>query len=255
MSLNENQYNQVLNNIQSNIPSDCGAYEDIRKKSTTYTGVLGATTFSLSDYEAYRNDIEFVNSFNEQLLVDEKNYLEKKYSPVVYKYLLTQRAAFKDQQARLKEELLCKSHIDALNALQQKYNENATDTGKKDTGDSGRFMNYLLSQTTMENPDTTYKKIEYRKEEHEWLSTINVWMTILYFIMLIALIGLLAASNKLLLGERFLIYLLLVVLPFAFPYLFELLKYLYGYVFPDSPNHGPKNAFLEMKNNVDSFNI
>jgi hypothetical protein len=255
--MDDKQYNTLLTNLKNKIPSDCAAYEDIRKKSRTTTDVLGATTFSLSDYEAYRNDIEFVNSFNEQVRVDERNYFEKKYSKNVYNYLLAQRSAFKEQQAKLKEDLICGSYKKTLAELQTKYDKKEACT-KDGVKDSGRFMSYLMSQTPIENPETTYKKIEYRNEAHEWLSTINNGLTILYFVLLLVMFGILASTNNLLFKERFKLYLFLGVLPFAFPYLFELLKYLYGYVFPDSPTHGPKNAFLDTKNNnimVDSFNI
>lgn len=255
MSLNEKQYNQVLTNIQANIPTDCAAYENIRKKSNTYTGVLGATTFSLSDYEAYRNDIEFVNLFTQQVLVDEKNYFEKKYGPKIYQFLLTQRQAFREQQAKMKEEATCKTYINALGKLQEKCDQKAAPPKDDSTGVSGRFMKYLLSQSPIENPDTTFRKIEYRNEAHEWLSTLNLWMTILYFILLLLMIILLAVSNKLFLRDRFMLYVFLVVLPFAFPYLFKFLVFLYEYMFPDSPSRGPKSAFVDIKKPIDGFDI
>lgn len=249
------QFNTLLKSVKNNIPSDCAAYEDIRKKSTTNKAVLGAATFSLSDYEAYRNDIEFVNSFNEQLLVDERNYFEKKYSKKLYQFLLSKRAVYTEQQTNIKKETICKSYIDSLSELHRKFDDQE-ECNTKPIQDSGKFMNYLLSLSPIQNPETTYRKIEYRNEAHEWLSTINGWLTILYFVILFVMLAVLASSNKLLLYERFKLYIFLIVLPFAFPYLFEFLKYLYEYLFPNTPNHGPKNAFLEIKTNpIDSFNI
>lgn len=257
MAFNTAQYNEVLSNIQSKIPSNCDAYQDITQKSQKATPVLGTTTFTLSDYEAYRNDIEFVNSFNEQLLVDEKNYFEKKYSKKVYEYLLTQRQSYKEEQAKIKKEETCSSYIKTIS--DSKTNTcvpNTTNASKNEDTGTGKFMSYLMSQNPIHNPETTYKKIEYRNEAHEWLSTVNTWMTILYFVILVVMLLLLAVSSKLFLKERFMLYVFLVVLPFVFPYLFELLKYLYGYVFQDSPTHGPKNAFLDTKMKIiDSYNV
>jgi len=253
MSLDDKQFNTLLSTIKKNVPTDCAAYNDIRAKSMKSTTVLGKTTFNLSDYEAYRNDIDFVNSFNEQVLVDERNYFEKKYTPKVYSYLLAQRQAFKVQQKKLQEELMCSSYKTDLANAASSCNKNASNANNQAAKD---FMNYLMKQTHIPNPDTTYKKIEYRNEAHELITTINNWMTILYYILFIVMIVLLAVSNKLMARERFMLYLFLAVLPILFPYLFQWIKYLYGYVFPDSPTHGPKNAFLESKGaNVDSFNI
>ena len=254
--LDANQYNKLAATTKDNIPTDCAAYERTRDKSKFATSILGATTFSLSDYEAYRNDIEFVNAFNEQLFVDEKNYFEKKYGVKVYKYLLTQRAAYKEQQAKRKEDALCGSYKAKLRELQGKIDKH---DACKEGGLDGttKMLDYLLSQSPIQNPDTTYRKIEYRNEAHEWISTLNLWSTILYFAIFFVMLGLLATSNKLFLGQRFMLYLFLAVLPFAFPYFYQLLKYLYGYVFPESPSHGPKNAFgdIQQKPNIDSFNM
>jgi hypothetical protein len=255
MSRDTKLLNAITTGINDKIPSDCAAYEDIQKQSKIGKTALGAATFSLSDYEAYRNDIEFVNKFNEQILLDERNYFVKKYGEKVYNFLLTQRAEFKAEQLKIKEQSMCSVYISDLAALQKKFDEQ-TVCNTPPLKDSGKFMNYLLSLSTIQNPDTTYRKIEYRNEAHELLSTINLWLTILYFVILGVMLGLLSAANKLLLKERFMLYLFLVVLPFAFPYLFELLKYLYEYLFPNTPNHGPKDAFLEIKTNpMDSFNV
>jgi hypothetical protein len=255
MSQDTKLLNIVTTGINDKIPSDCAAYENVRNRSRVGKTALGAATFSLSDYEAYRNNIEFVNKFNEQILIDEKNYFDKKYGEKVYNFLLTQRQAFKEEQLKDKEKSMCSNYINLLAELQKKYDDQAV-CNNPPPQDSGRFMNYLLSLNPIQNPDTTYRKIEYRNEAHELLSTINLWLTILYFVILAVMLGLLSAANKLLLRERFKLYLVLVVLPFVFPYLFELLKYLYEYLFPNTPHHGPKDAFLEIKTNpVDSFNV
>lgn len=255
MSKDTKLLNAITAGINEKIPSDCDAYENVKNKSRVGKTALGAATFTLSDYEAYRNDIEFVNKFNDQVLIDEKNYFDKKYGNKVYNFLLTQRQAFKTEQLKDKEQSVCSDYITLLAELQQKFDDQVV-CNTPPVQDSGRFMNYLLSLNPVQNPDTTYRKIEYRNEAHELLSTINLWLTILYFVILVVMLGLLSAANKLLLRERFLLYLFLVVLPFVFPYLFELVKYLYEYLFPNTPHHGPKDAFLEIKTNpVDSFNV
>lgn len=254
MSLDDKQFNTLLSTIKNNVPKDCAAYNDIRDKSNKSTTVLGKTRFSMSDYEAYRNDIEFVNLFSDQVLVDERNYFEKKYTPQLYKYLLSQRQSYREQQTRNREDLLCGGYKKSLEDLKAKaINPPACDNGN---GNKNKFMDYLMSQNALPNIQTMYKKIEYRNEAHELISTINRWMTILYFVLLLGLIVTLAVSNKLMLRERYVLYLFLIALPFLLPYLFELIKYLYRLVFPPSKIHGPKNAFLETNGvSVDSFNM
>ena len=79
MPLDNEQFNTLMQNISANIPTNCGAYEDIRKKSQQATPLPGSTRFNISSYEAYRNDIEFTNSFIQQVLLDEENYFLTKF--------------------------------------------------------------------------------------------------------------------------------------------------------------------------------
>jgi hypothetical protein len=66
---------------------------------------------------------------------------------------------------------------------------------------------------------------------------------------------LLASSGKLLIKERFLIYLLLVVLPFLYPFVFDFFKKIFVSFFASKELHGPKNAFVELPPpNIDGYN-
>jgi len=91
MPVSDEQMNRILTNIADNIPSDCSTGRRIQRGSTSSTEVSNALNFNITNYEAYRNDIEFVNSFTEQVLVDERNYFTTKYGDTVYNFLLSQR--------------------------------------------------------------------------------------------------------------------------------------------------------------------
>jgi hypothetical protein len=78
MPISDEQMNTLMKNIHENLPTECGIYEDIRDRSLHQSLILGKDEFDISDYEAYRNDIEFVNSFKEQVLIDEAQYFRKK---------------------------------------------------------------------------------------------------------------------------------------------------------------------------------
>jgi hypothetical protein len=252
MSLDNEQFNLLMKNISANIPTNCGAYEDIRKKSQQATPLPGSTRFNISSYEAYRNDIEFTNSFIQQVLLDEANYFLTKYSKTVYDYLLEQRVSYRAQAAKDVTSALCgplgsggsgtgsevppntcnnPDHIKLGDTLEEKNN----------------FLQYLLKKTNAlsSSPDVTYKKIEYRNESHDYIERMNSIITLCYFVLLVVLLLLLLITNRLELRQRFPLYLFLVLLPFLFPYLFEGLHSLYKWLVSNKNTSGPKNAFLE----------
>jgi hypothetical protein len=247
MPISDDQMNTIMQNISANIPTECSTYADIRDKSEHATPVLGIDEFNISAYEAYRNDIEFVNSFAEQVLIDEEVYFVKKYSQKVYDFLKTQRSEYSAQERINKTNEICGDPSTNCPATTNTVTNSEQAAKDKQCSDSNNFLSYLLSQTKSNSvrPETIYKKIEYRNESHEFLVSLNYYMTVFYFAILILMMVLLTTTNRLMIRERFMLYLFLFILPFVFPYLFELLKYLYGSVFPDSPDHGPKNAFLE----------
>ncbi len=246
MPLSDDQMNTILSNINENIPSDCSTYNDIRRKSEQETPILGKDAFNISDYEAYRNDIEFVNSFTDQVLIDEAQYFKNKYSAKVYEYLLDRRREYTSQEKIQSTTALCGDAKSQCATVDPVLTEEEK-AEKEKCKESQDFLSFLLNQTQSKKPrpETIYKKIEYRNESHEFLITMNSFLSLLYFAILAFVILLLAATNRLLLSERFLLYLFLFLLPFLFPYFFEGAKYIYQSTIQSTPDHGPKDAFLE----------
>jgi len=245
MPVSDEQMNRILTNIAENIPSDCSTGRRIQRGSTSSTEVSNALNFNITNYEAYRNDIEFVNSFMEQVLVDERNYFTTKYGDTVYNFLLSQRNEYITEKNRIQKLKTCKSC--PLDASGQRFDASCNST--YDSSDNELF-NYLKNQFPAQNADTVFKKIEYRDESHEFLSRINKYLTIFYFFVLFVMLIMLTVSQRLFLKERFVLYLFLIVLPFIFPFLFDLLKKIYKYYFPGTSGYGPKNAFLENRDLV-----
>jgi len=264
MPVSDEQMNRILANIAEKIPSDCSTGRRIHKGSTIPGVSLNSAEFDISKYEAYRNDIEFVNSVNEQLLADEKVYFEQKYGEKVYNFLLTQRNAYITEVKRIEKEEQLKSCPKQTN--QTRYcpkdvsgmDLSGTDLSgcipynKSDASKSSQkqLFNFLEKNFPLQNADTTFKKIEYRDESHEMLSSTNKIITIVYFCVLAAMFLFLAISHKLFLRERAIVYLFLIVLPFLFPFLFDMLKKLYYAVVPANPSYGPRNAFLENRDTL-----
>ena len=257
MPLSDAQMNEILTKVSENIPSDCATYDSIRNKSTISVPALNSTRFEVSDYESYRNDIEFVNSFNEQVLVDEANYFTKKYGSRVYDYLKEQREKYRAKNAEIVKAAGCKNNCPIDPSLCTDVSGNNTGSGGGKQGvDKTGIISYLQQQLNLQNPDTIYKKIEYRDEAHELLSSLNSLLTVLYFSIFAILMVILIVTQKVMVKDRFMIYLFLFVLPFIFPYLYEFMKYLFFMVFPTQHSSGPKNAFLENKDaRIDSYTM
>jgi len=251
MPVSEQQMNRILANIAENIPSDCSTGRRIHKGSTVPTVNLNGNDFNITDYEAYRNDIEFVNSFSEQVLADEATYFTAKYGRVVYDFLLAQRNEYILESNRATNVKLCLScPKDASGSTVDA--SNCTNTNGQDK--ENEMFNFLEKYSPLQNADTTFKKIEYRDESHQFISKINNLLTKIYFCILFVMFVLLAMSKRLFLKERAVTYIFLIVLPFIFPYLFEMLKKVYKYYFPGSPSYGPKNAFLENREKATTVN-
>jgi len=251
MPLDNEQFNTLMQNISANIPTNCGAYEDIRKKSQQATPLPGSTRFNISSYEAYRNDIEFTNSFIQQVLLDEENYFLTKYSRAVYDYLLEQRVNYREQSKVDSKTNLCGASGSGTGTGSKVPPNTCNNPDHKELNDTleekNKFLQYLLNKTNALNPrpEVTYKKIEYRNESHEYIERMNTIITVGYFVLLVVLLLLLLLTNRLQLSQRFPLYLFLLLLPFVFPYLFEGLYALYKWFFLKASTSGPKNAFLE----------
>lgn len=254
--MSDKEFNDLLSNLAEKIPTQCDAYESIRKNSETPQNLPGSRLYNLNDFEAYRNDIEFVNSFPKQVLIDEEKYFVKKYSTKVYEALLSTRdthmsaieGSIKDKFCKDKTGSVCQ--IDETSCKSDQCKVYWPDSSQKN-----EYVTELLKQNPLERPATIQKKVEYRKDAHELLSSINGWMTLLYYGLLVGMILVFLIKGELHLKERIFFYLGLAVLPFLFPYLFELLVYLYLGVFPENKIQGPKDAFIEVPVTVESYNI
>jgi hypothetical protein len=127
---------------------------------------------------------------------------------------------------------------------------------EKKEEENRNLLKFLQSQLPKQDPETTFKKVEYRNEAHEFLSSMNHYITVGYFVILFLMFIILGVTNRLMIKERIVLYLFLIVLPFAFPYFFDILKKIYRYMFPEDSTHGPKNAFLDNRDEmIDSYNV
>lgn len=92
---------------------------------------------------------------------------------------------------------------------------------------------------------TNSSKAEYRTVEHDKLKEISSLINIIYYSFLILLFMLLFSSNKLLLEERWYIYLILIILPYLYPWIFMALVRLKLSIFPNKDEKGPYVPFTD----------
>ena len=97
-----------------------------------------------------------------------------------------------------------------------------------------------------EKTDETNKtKTEYRLAEHYKLKTLSTIINVIYYSFLVLLFMILFSSNKLLLEERWFIYLILIVLPYLYPWIFMGMIYLKLSILPNKDEKGPYVPFQD----------
>ena len=292
---NTNYYNDIMKAYDAGIKNDTNSRDSLIKNLSnslndsckTYTSNpnvvsnVGRTsgTIPYIDLEhyfgKYKNDIEFQNSLKEQLLADEETYFVNKYGAVVYKYLTDKRSALFSQSESSNTSSMRQSSCSQLPSGRTQISNRITDTNNSPVSgyydDNGLFVessklcsdnalsfyNMFSKYLPYSEADITNRKIEYRENEHDFLMKINSIMNIIYYILFAIMIILLIGGNNLQLKERFPIYLILLFLPFLYPYIFKLIHYTYNYITESKSIHGPKNAFLDSNgesNFIDAYN-
>jgi hypothetical protein len=244
---NQDSYNRdkLIQDSTLILPKECKRYNLNSESGIDFNRIdqraLTDDTNTLFRY--YQNNIEFVNSFSEQALEDERKYFTKKYSVKAYNNLLAQREAY-FKQRKIDDAKLTTGPCEPVSCVDTHTNTNTIETTVLSNLKKNMTM-WLLGENT--DPKTTYRKIEYRSAEQATLSTLNQYVTFTYYIALGVLLLLLGTSGNLYFQERFLTYLLLLLLPVLYPFVFSwVYRSLSSWMKPD-PMHGPKNAFLETK--------
>lgn len=106
---------------------------------------------------------------------------------------------------------------------------------------SDLLTNYL----PINNANTTYEKVIYRDIEYTNLKNVNIIINIIYYCIVVLLFLLLFSDNNLYLGERFPLYIFLILLPFLYPWVYKFAGLIWESIFPKILYTGPKNAFID----------
>lgn len=103
--------------------------------------------------------------------------------------------------------------------------------------------------------ETNKTKTEYRSVEHDKLKTISKIINIIYYSFLVLLFMLLFSSNNLLLQDRWFIYLILISLPYLYPWIFMGFVALKLSIFPNKDEKGPYVPFQDNSGYHLKYNI
>ena len=236
-------------------------------------------TYDLSDYEAslmknrdnYISKVEQGNLYIDKLLALEEKYFIQKYGEEIYKYMLEQRKMFMDS----KNVQECKSSVFANSQTINVTSDLIYLVPNLINDLSGEYEQYkILQESDMDNVASKVKinnkeinenifdlygetsvnqrKIEYRHEEIMKVNVMNNMITMVYYFILIGLLVYFAYKNELNLGKKWILYLLLFLFPLIiYPFLFHYIKKLFVYLSSHMEIHGPKNAFLNQKLDMD----
>ena len=187
--------------------------------------------------EKYTALVESGNEYINNLLTTESTYFINKYGVDIYKVLLSDRLTYLDglkNSPTFQIDVTYNAIIDSINILNQ------------DLSGSTYAMNTLNTYLPSFDTNSIYREIEYRDNEYKNLQQVNNYINISYYIGFIILLVLLYSSDNLFLKERGLLYLILVLLPFIYPWLFVFSKKL----IPSFSYNGPVNAFLDTNTNT-----
>jgi hypothetical protein len=121
------------------------------------------------------------------------------------------------------------------------------------TGDE--MTDLLTNYLPINNAQTTYEKVEYRDEEHHKLKSINRIINIIYYCGVVLLLLLLYTENNLLIGERYPLYIFLILLPYLYPWIYKFTGKLWGFIVPSFDYTGPKNAFIDKTPKENTYDI
>lgn len=247
-----------------------------------------SVTYNVSEYEAgllkarddYIAKVEQGNLYIDKLLALEEKYFKQKYGEGIYEYMLQKRndfinnknieecksgAAFGDSPfiedpandigylvENLKNDLI--NEYDLYNTLK---NNNYEQISKKVTQNNKELNENILDlygQTSVNQ-----RKIEYRHDEIMKITSMNNMVTLVYYFLFIVMMMYFAYKKQLNLGKKWLIYLLVIIFPiFIYPFMFYYLKKLFVYLSNNMEIHGPKNAFMNQKldmNFIDKHDI
>lgn len=234
-------------------------------------GVVDGSYYDLP-WDNFRDDyilkVESGNEFVNKLKQIEKKFFTSKYGERLYNHLLSKRDLYEDEIVqRIAEHYgiirssesspsFDRSHAEVMENIDRQMQLNNallsfknTNVGEGITSALSYFEDELRS-IYGENA-TNDRRVEYRGDEINKLSSWNRFFTLIYFIVFAMILVMKMLNKNLDLKANAVTYIIIILFPIIiFPITFSILYRIFmsSYRMIDVKKHGPKNAFLD--NNV-----
>ncbi len=195
---------------------------------------------------AYYNDVDEEILYIGKLLSDEKTYFNNKYGTDIYNSLIAKRTIFLKNdvvEPDTNNDNKYSNLLEQVDSLNNQTNLN-------------KMTSYINTYLPSYDANAIYKHIEYTNEEFVFLQKVNFYINLAYYITFIIFILLLISSNNLYLGERFILYIFLAILPVLYPWFYIILRNTWKTLFPVVDYGGPNqvdtttNTITMFSNNI-----
>ena len=202
---------------------------------------------SILEYQQqYFNKVEEGNNYIKELQEIEKLYFTKKYGENIYKYIIDKRNKY------IQDEVLCTSSSSSniVQDISYEYNiYNTFNNGVLDKqinllNDNNDMITKNVNKMQNEN-ELNSRKIEYRKSMSNNVLNLNRIITTLYYFILLCIFIYLFIDDKLMIHKRKFLYIILILFPILYKYVYKFILFLYAKITNNFDVHGPKNAFLD----------
>lgn len=253
--INLNKECPVLNPNETNY-ANVGSYE-IRNQSFNQIKLPEDELQKL-----YYNKVEDGNNIISEIETVERDYLKTKYGENIYNYLIDKRNKYINDNINSSSSGSVGGSLDAT-LIQNLINDISNEVQLYNTlhvndayTDTTSFSNALRQMNTdmknMENSISLNKrKMVYRNEVINSTNYLNNILSIVYFLVIICLFVFLYSSGKIQLFSHWYVFVIAIIAPFLFRYLFYIIIYLSYWIDKKINYNGPTNAFVDEKNELE----
>ena len=220
----------------------------------------------------YYNKVEDGNNIISEIETVERDYLKTKYGENIYNYLIDKRNKYINDNINISssgsgggsgggssggggslDATLIQNLInDISNEVQLYYTLHVNDAYTDTVSFSNALRQMNTDMKNMENSISLNKrKMVYRNEVINSTNYLNNILSIIYFLVIICLFVFLYSSGKIQLFSHWYVFVIAILAPFLFRYLFYIIIYLSYWIDKKINYNGPTNAFVDEKNELE----
>lgn len=208
----------------------------------------------------YYEKVEEGNQYIKELMKLEMEYFNKKYGPDIYRHIKNKRNQYERDQLNQKcnfdlydlsfDELKTdlSKNIMIYNDLMNSNKSNKVQTLKDHIDSVGNDITNMVNET-----ERNKRKVEYRNEVSDDVLEYSVYSSYIYYFVVLCIFIFLFVQNALNLKKNAVVYIVVLIFPFVFRYVFLAFVYVYNIINEKFDLHGPKNAFLDQNTDFAFF--